>query len=95
MSYGMPAYADDGALAYFALAKKHIGLYVIPPVIADHKALLKDYVTTKSALQMPLDVPLPIALIKKLVRASLTNNRRRTKAKAKARATTKTKATRR
>ena len=36
ISYGMPYYGYKGRLAYFAYAKKHIGLYLTPPVIEEH-----------------------------------------------------------
>jgi len=41
ISYGMPYYGYQGRLAYFAYAKGHIGLYVPPPVIEEHKQELK------------------------------------------------------
>ena len=74
ISYGMPYYGYKGALAYFALAKSHIGLYIPPPVIAEHKKELAGYVTAKATVQFPLDKKLPITLIKKLVRARKKKN---------------------
>ncbi len=69
LSYGMPYYDYKGRLAYFAHAKKHIGLYIPPPIINNHAEEMKGYVTSVSAVQFPLDQDLPIDLIKKLVRA--------------------------
>lgn len=69
LSYGMPYYGYKGRLAYFAHAKKHIGLYIPPPIINNHADELKKYVTSVSAVQFPLDQDLPIPLIKKLVKA--------------------------
>lgn len=74
ISYGMPYYGYKGRLAYFRLAKKHIGLYLPPPVIEEHKKELGDYETAKATVQFPLDKKLPIALIKKLVRARIEKN---------------------
>jgi uncharacterized protein YdhG (YjbR/CyaY superfamily) len=74
ISYGMPYYHCMGRLAYFALAKKHIGLYVPTPVIADHQAELGKYETAKATVRFPLDGPLPVGLIKKLIRARLKKN---------------------
>lgn len=71
ISYGMPYYGYKGRLAYFAAAKKHIGLYIPPPIIEQHSKELKDYVTATSTVQFPLDQILPIALIKKLVKARI------------------------
>lgn len=74
LSYGMPYYGYKGRLAYFAFAKKHLGLYIVPPVVDDHKEELKKYVTSTSTVQFPLDEELPIALIKKLVKARIKIN---------------------
>ena len=74
ISYGMPYYDYKGRLAWFGLAKAHIGLYIRPPVIEEHKSELEGYETTKSTVRLPLDKPLPIALIKKLVKARMKKN---------------------
>jgi uncharacterized protein YdhG (YjbR/CyaY superfamily) len=74
-SYGMPGYSypgypGKGMVAWFALRSAHIGLYVRMPTIRDHRAALKGYVTTKSAVQIPIDKPVPARLVQKLVQAS-------------------------
>ena len=74
ISYRMPYYSYKGRLAWFALMKNHIGLYLRPPVIAEHKRELTAYKTTKSAIHFALDKKLPIPLIKKLVRARMKKN---------------------
>ena len=71
ISYGMPYYGYKGRLVYFAFAKNHIGLYIPPPIIEEHKSELKDYVTAKSTVQFPNDKKLPASLIKKLVKARI------------------------
>ena len=68
ISYGMAFYEYKGRLVYFGYQKKHIGLYIPPPVIENNTDLLKDYVTTKSAVHLSLDKKLPKALITKLVK---------------------------
>ncbi len=73
ISYGMPGY-DKGRIAWFGLMKKHIGLYLRPPVVEEYKNELAAYKTTKSAVHFPLDKKLPIALIQKLVRARVKKN---------------------
>lgn len=70
----MPYYGYKGRLAYFGLAKNHIGLYIPPPVVADHKDELKEYKTATATVQFPNDKPLPISLIKKLVKARVKIN---------------------
>lgn len=74
ISYGMPYYGYKGRLVYFAHAKHHIGLYIPPPIIENHKEELKDYRTSKSAVQIPLDQELPVALITKLIKARIKHN---------------------
>ncbi len=74
ISYGMPYYGYKGRLVYFRLAKTHIGLYIPTPVIAEHKKELKGYETTSATVRLPLNSKLPLALIKKLVRARMKKN---------------------
>ena len=74
ISYGMPYYAYKGRLAWFALAKAHIGLYLRPPVIKEHMNELTDYGTTKSTVRFPLGEKIPIRLVKKLVKARMRKN---------------------
>jgi uncharacterized protein YdhG (YjbR/CyaY superfamily) len=74
LSYGMPYYGYKGRLAYFAFARAHIGLYITPPIIQEHKNELKDYETAKATIRFPLDKKLPIALIKKLIKARMKRN---------------------
>ena len=74
ISYSMPYYGYKGRLAYFATFKNHIGLYVPTPVIEEHKGELKGYETAKATVRFPLDKKLPVALIKKLIRARVKKN---------------------
>ena len=74
ISYGLPYYDYRGRLAWFGLMKTHVGLYLRPPVIEEHRAELAAYGTTKSAIHFPLDEPVPVSLVKKLVRARMRKN---------------------
>lgn len=68
ISYQMPAFRQHGILVYFAAWKKHIGLY--PPISGD-KALenaIARYAGPKGNLQFPLDEPMPLALIERIVK---------------------------
>src|SRR4030067_1135416 len=69
ISYGMPYYGYRGRVAYFQFSKNHIGLYIPPPVIQDHKRELERNHTAMATVRFPLDKKLPLALIKKLVKA--------------------------
>ena len=81
ISYGMPYYKYEGALVGFAVFKNHIGFFP-GAIVREFERDLAGYKTSKGTVQLPLDKPLPVALIKKLIRASV----RRNEAKAKARA---------
>jgi uncharacterized protein YdhG (YjbR/CyaY superfamily) len=74
ISYGIPYYNYKGRLAWFGLHKSHIGLYLRPPIIEEHKKELAGYQTTKSAIHLPLDRKIPVPLIKKLVKARMKKN---------------------
>lgn len=74
ISYGMPYYGHKGRLVYFAAQNSYIGLYIPPPIIHNHAKELAGFVTTKSAIHLPNDQKLPLALIKKLVRARMKHN---------------------
>ena len=74
ISYGMPYYSYKGRLIYFAIAKTHIGIYLPTPIIQEHKKELTKYATAKATVRFPLDKKLPIALIKKLVKARMKKN---------------------
>ena len=71
ISYQMPAFRQHGILVYFAAWKKHIGLY--PPISGDkaiEKAIAR-YAGPKGNLQFPLDEPMPVALIERIVKLRL------------------------
>lgn len=68
ISYGMPAFKLNKVLVYYAANKSHIGFYPTPASILYFKNELSAYKTSKGAIQFPLDKPLPLALIKKIVK---------------------------
>ena len=77
ISYGMPYYGYMGRVAYFRHAKNHIGLYIPPPVIQEHKRELRGYETARATVRFPLDKRLPVVLIQKLVKARMKKNEAR------------------
>jgi len=79
-SYGMPSYSYKGRLAWFGLFTTHVGLFVRPPVLEEHRRELKGYTMTKSSLHLPLEREIPVALVKKLVRAAAKKNDERASA---------------
>jgi uncharacterized protein YdhG (YjbR/CyaY superfamily) len=68
IKYQMPTFTLNGNLVYFAAWKHHIGFY--PPVSenAPFKRELAPYEGPKGNYQFPLNKPLPISLIRKIVR---------------------------
>lgn len=79
ISYGIPYYGYKGRLAYFQYATSHIGLYIPPPVIQQHERELKSYETATATVRFPLGKALPVALIRKLIKARLAINEQKAK----------------
>ena len=75
--FQIPGYGYDdydfynGMFVWFSYKKPYVRLHLSPTVIEDHIKELKDYPTTKSIVNFPIDKDLPIELVKELVRASL------------------------
>lgn len=74
ISYQMPAYKLNGMLVYFAAHTKHIGFYPTNSGIAAFENELKEFKTSKGAVQFPLGKPLPVMLIEKIVRFRVKEN---------------------
>ena len=70
ISYGMPCYTYQGPLVYFGAFRRHIGMYppVREPGLLDE---VKPYAGPKGNLRFPLDQPLPLQLIERIIRARL------------------------
>jgi uncharacterized protein YdhG (YjbR/CyaY superfamily) len=75
--FRMPGYSYpglvyyDGMFAWFSFKKPHIRLHVPPSVIQEYRKELAGYAKTKAIVSFPKGKPLPMTLVKKLVRASL------------------------
>jgi uncharacterized protein YdhG (YjbR/CyaY superfamily) len=70
MAYGIPTFKGSKNIIHFGGFKKHIGIYPGPAVIAQLADELTTYTSTKGAIQFPLDQKLPIALLRKIVKAA-------------------------
>lgn len=74
IGYGIPTYKLYGNLVHFSGYDHHIGFYPAPAAIEKFKDELADYKGAKGSVQFPLDKPLPLALIKKIVEFRVAQN---------------------
>jgi uncharacterized protein YdhG (YjbR/CyaY superfamily) len=68
ISYAMPAFKANGILVYFAGYEHHIGFYPTGSGITAFQKEIADYKSSKGAVQFPIDKPLPVALITRMVK---------------------------
>lgn len=84
ISYAIPAFNLNGSyLVYFAGFKNHIGFYPAPTGMEAFKKDFAKYKTGKGSVQFPLDEPLPLALIRKIVKFRMNENREKAAKKTK------------
>jgi uncharacterized protein YdhG (YjbR/CyaY superfamily) len=83
ISYQMPAYKWHGVLVYFAGYKNHIGFYPSGSGIAHFAKALSIYKGAKGSVQFPLDKPMPLSLITKMVQFRIKENEKKMKEKGK------------
>ena len=75
ISYRMPAYFLGGPLVYFAAFARHIGFYPTASGIASFESELSAYKHAKGSVQFPLDKPLPLDLVARIVKFKAKENR--------------------
>ena len=69
ISYGIPTFKFQGKpLVYFAAFTNHIGFYPTPTGIEEFEKELSVYKQGKGSVQFPLDIPMPLRLIGKIVK---------------------------
>jgi uncharacterized protein YdhG (YjbR/CyaY superfamily) len=66
IAYGMPTYRGRKNLVHFAGFAHHVGLYPTPAAIEAFASELAGYVTSKGAIQLPHDRPLPLDLVSRI-----------------------------
>lgn len=74
ISYGMPTFRLKGNLVHFAAFTSHIGFYALPSGNVAFQKELTLYKTGKGSIQFPLDQPLPLDLITKIVKFRIKEN---------------------
>jgi uncharacterized protein YdhG (YjbR/CyaY superfamily) len=70
----MPAFKLHGVLVYYAAYQKHIGFYPTPSAIKAFEKELAQYQSSKGAVQFPIDQPMPVELITKIVQFRVREN---------------------
>ena len=83
IKYAMPTFVLNGNLVHFAAFKNHIGFYPVPSGIEAFKKELSVYKGAKGSVQFPLNQPMPLELITKIVKFRVDENLRKAKAKKK------------
>jgi uncharacterized protein YdhG (YjbR/CyaY superfamily) len=81
ISYQMPAFRLKGILVYFAAFQHHIGFYPTGGVLDKFEKELASYKRGKGSIQFPMDEPLPLELIRKIVKFRVAENLRKAKEK--------------
>jgi len=77
ISYGMPAYKHYGALVYFAAFKNHCSFFPGSSQVVKLYDELKSFKTAKGTIQFTIDKPLPVTIVKKIVKARIKENEER------------------
>ncbi|MDB5114806.1 MAG: hypothetical protein JWQ79_298 [Mucilaginibacter sp.] len=81
IKYGIPTFTLNGNLVHFGGYKNHIGFYPAPMGIEAFKKETKIYEAGKGTLQFPIDKPLPLDLISRIVKFRVEKNLEKAKKK--------------
>ncbi|HMF42004.1 MAG TPA: DUF1801 domain-containing protein [Polyangia bacterium] len=78
-SYRMPGFRLDGRmLIWYAAFKQHTSLFPITPaLVRAHGLYLSGYETAKGTVRFPLTAPLPVPLVKRIVKARVAEVRKK------------------
>jgi uncharacterized protein YdhG (YjbR/CyaY superfamily) len=81
IKYRMPTFVLHENLVHFAAYTKHVGFYPTPSGISKFKDELSPYNSAKGSVQFPIDEPIPLTLIKNIVRFRVKEVRAKSAAK--------------
>ncbi len=79
VSYQMPAFKLNGILVYFAVFKNHIGFYPTASGVSNFEKELTQYETSKGTIKFPIDKPIPLDLIRRIVTFRVKENMKKQK----------------
>jgi len=68
ISYQMPTFKEGGILIHFAAFSKHYSIFPGAEPIAFFAEELKDFETSKGTIKITMDAPVPVELIKQIVK---------------------------
>lgn len=74
LAYGVPTFTLNGNLVHYAGYARHVGFYPGASGIAAFREELAPYASAKGSVQFPLDRPLPLGLIGRMVRFRVQEN---------------------
>lgn len=74
ISWQMPTFYLQGNLVHFAAHKNHIGFYPASSGVETFQKQLSGYKSSKGAVQFPMDKPLPLEIIREIVRYRAAEN---------------------
>jgi uncharacterized protein YdhG (YjbR/CyaY superfamily) len=83
ISYQMPTFFLKGNLIHFAAFKKHIGIYPTPSGTQAFKDEISIYQGAKGSIRLPIDEPMPLELIGRIVKFRVAENLTKAKSKGK------------
>jgi uncharacterized protein YdhG (YjbR/CyaY superfamily) len=79
ISYGIPAFRHKEVLIWFAAFSGHCSLFPTAAVIAEFKGELKEFSISRGTIQFPVNQPLPLPLVKKMVKSRVARIAAKTK----------------
>jgi uncharacterized protein YdhG (YjbR/CyaY superfamily) len=85
ISYQMPAFRYHGMLVWYAVFKHHYSIFIPSQILNIFQEELKPYELSKSksAIKLPLDKPVPVQLLSKIIKSGAKANLQKAQLKIK------------
>jgi uncharacterized protein YdhG (YjbR/CyaY superfamily) len=77
IAYGIPTFVLHGNLVHFAGYEHHIGFYPGSSGVGRFSDELEAYETSKGTIRFPLEAPVPLDLVRRIVEFRVCENRAR------------------